>query len=133
MPLSVLYFTFTVPAEGATISGASGRVTITENNIVISDDSRMKTGVNSKLDKTGVYFNVIVSSNPTDVQFRLQVESSTTEKISVQVSDAAGRVIERIESRYSEAIYLGNRYRPGIYFAQITQGNNKKIVKLIKL
>jgi hypothetical protein len=120
--------------QGATISDGDGRVTITENNIVLSDGSRMKPEVNGDLDKTGAYFSVLVSSNPTNTQFRLQVESSATEKIMVQISDAQGRVIERIENKLSsQAIYLGNRYSPGIYFARIIQGGNSKTVKLVKL
>ena len=94
----------------------------------------MKTGSATELDKPGSYFKVNVASNPATVQFRLQVESSTKEKILIQISDEQGRVIERIESKMSsQSIYLGNRYRPGIYFAQIIQGNNKKTVKLVKL
>jgi hypothetical protein len=121
-------------ASGATISDATGRVTITENSIVISDAARMKTGNATELDKPGSYFKVNVASNPANIQFRLQVESSAKEKILIQISDAQGRVIERIESKMSsQSIYLGNRYRPGIYFATITQGNNSKTVKLVKL
>lgn len=119
-------------ASGATISDASGRVTITESGIVIID-ARMKTGIETELDKTGNYFTVNVSSNPTNAQFRLQVESNSKEKISIQISDAQGRVLERIESKQpGQPVYLGTRYRPGVYFAQIIQGANKKTVKLVK-
>jgi hypothetical protein len=77
---------------------------------------------------------VLVSSNPTTAQFRLQVQSTTTEKIMIQITDVQGRVIEKIENKVSlQAIYLGNRYRPGIYFARIIQGSNSKTVKLVKL
>jgi hypothetical protein len=118
--------------QGATISDGIGRVIITENSIVIID-ARMKTATATE-NKTSNYFNVNVSSNPTDVQFRLQVESSATEKIAIQISDAQGRIIERIQGKLpSQAIYLGSRYRPGMYFARITQGSNRKTVKLIKL
>jgi hypothetical protein len=120
-------------AQGATIGDANGRVTITENSIVIIDASR-KAGVNAELDKGGNYFNVNVSNNPTGTQFRLQVESSNKEKLIVQISDVHGRIIERIGGKLPlQAIHFGNHYRPGIYFAQIIQGGNRKTVKLIKL
>jgi hypothetical protein len=121
-------------ATGATISDAIGKVTITENSIVLSGASRMKTELSNEVDKTASYFNVLVSSNPTTGQFKLQVQSTATEKIMIQITDVQGRVIEKIEGKVSsQAIYLGNGYRPGIYFARIIQGSNSKSVKLVKL
>ena len=121
-------------ATGATISDAIGEVTIVETGLIVSDAARMKRSSETELDKKDNYFDVIVSSNPTNAQFRLLVETSTQEKITIQISDAQGRVVEQIQGKLSkQAIYLGNRYGSGIYFAQIIQGNNRKTVKLIKL
>lgn len=120
-------------AQGATIADAIGRVTITENSIVVID-AGMKGRGDTEAEKRDNYFNVNVSSNPTRTQFRLQVESSDKEKLIVQISDVHGRIIERIGGKLPlQAIHFGNHYRPGIYFAQIIQGGNRKTVKLIKL
>lgn len=44
---------------------------------------------------------------------------------------------EYIEKQYQwifeETLQIGNRYRPGVYFVEVTQGKNKKKLKLIKL
>ena len=82
-------------AQGATIADANGRITITENSIVIVD-SRSKAEVSTELDKSGNYFNVNVSNNPTGSQFRIQVASSNNEKLIIQINDVQGRIIERI-------------------------------------
>ena len=120
-------------AQGATIADAIGRITITENNIVIVD-SRNKAEASAELDKRGDYFNVNVSNNPTSSQFRMQVESSNNEKLIIQINDVQGRIIERIEGKLPlQTIHFGKHYHPGIYFAQIIQGGNRKTVKLIKL
>ncbi|HMJ46633.1 MAG TPA: T9SS type A sorting domain-containing protein, partial [Ferruginibacter sp.] len=72
--------------------------------------------------------------NPSQSAFTLIVAGSNNEKIIVKITDQAGRVIEtRNNVVANQAIGLGNGYKPGIYIAEIRQGNTVKQLKLVKL
>ena len=54
--------------------------------------------------------------------------------MSIRVVDVLGKVVEVRNNIFAgETLQIGNNYRPGIYFVEVTQGNNKKQLKLIKL
>ena len=78
-------------------------------------------------------FTVKVAPNPTSYYFTLQFKSVSLEKMKMTVTDLAGRVIEqRPDVPANSTQQLGGRYHPGIYFAQIIQGNQKMVLRLIK-
>ncbi len=79
-------------------------------------------------------FNVKVFGNPTQTSFKLQLQSSDmNEKITVKVVDVTGRIIQVNDNLYSGAVIeLGGNYGQGTYFAEVTQGYQRKVVKLVK-
>jgi hypothetical protein len=77
--------------------------------------------------------NVSVSPNPTSYYFNLRLKSTSNEKVKITVVDIAGRVIEqRTYVPANSTLQLGNRYHPGIYIAEILQGKEKVVLRLIK-
>ncbi len=77
---------------------------------------------------------VQVLPNPSTSVFTLLVSSQRTERIVVRVLDVQGRVLEQqISNAQSQSIKVGEGFRPGIYFAEIIQGNERKLIKLLKL
>ena len=79
-------------------------------------------------------FKVIVAPNPTTTEFKIRVESSSNELISIRVVDAAGRVRAIITGVHkNQLVTIGQNYIGGNYFAEVIQGANRKTVKLIKL
>ena len=80
-------------------------------------------------------FNVEALPNPSNSHFILKVESENIkEAINVRIVDFLGRVIEIKTNVFAgQTLQVGNYYRPGIYFVEVTQGMNKKQLKLIKL
>jgi hypothetical protein len=77
---------------------------------------------------------VTVAPNPSVNEFRLQVISQSNAPITIQISDAYGRVKATITGvQNNQVVTLGGDYRPGTYFAQVTQDVNHKTVQLIKL
>jgi Secretion system C-terminal sorting domain len=77
--------------------------------------------------------NVSVSPNPTSYYFNLRLKSTSNKKVKITVVDIAGRVIEqRIDVPANSTLQLGNRYHPGIYIAEILQGKEKVVLRLIK-
>ena len=80
-------------------------------------------------------FDVTVMPNPSHNSFKLRVQSSNKfEKLSLRIMDITGRVIE-LKSNVSvdETIQLGEQYKAGTYMVEVNQGNNIKVLKLVKL
>ena len=68
------------------------------------------------------YFNIIINAN------------ATKEKIVLKVFDQYGRLIEvRNNIINRSSVRIGDRYRPGTYFAKIVKGKESKVLKLVKL
>jgi hypothetical protein len=56
------------------------------------------------------------------------------ERFTVKVVDVNGRLIEVQQNLYTgQVIELGAKYTQGTYFAEVMQGTNRKVVKLIKI
>ena len=75
---------------------------------------------------------VSVSPNPATRYFTLQIKSSSDNVISINVVDAMGRLMEAKQNNGNTNIRFGQEYKPGIYYAEVIQGAEKKIVKLVK-
>jgi hypothetical protein len=77
--------------------------------------------------------NVKVFPNPAPDLFTFDVKSSSNEKIKVVIADVSGRAIEQRTDILPNSIFqLGDWYHPGVYIAQIIQGNEKVTVKIVK-
>jgi hypothetical protein len=119
-------------SQGATISDDNGRVIITEG--LLTKTSQTKKG-NAEIEasRNKVPFDVRVSGNPTNTQFKLEVESGKEESIAILVTDVQGKIIQKLQAHHPfQPIYLGANYKTGVYFAQVIQGNERRTVKLIK-
>jgi hypothetical protein len=77
---------------------------------------------------------VQVLPNPSAVAFTLLIKAEQTEAINLRVLDIHGRVIEqRSNISPAQRLTIGEGFRPGIYFAEITQGTERQVIKLLKL
>ena len=73
-----------------------------------------------------------VYPNPSTGNFTINIKGNTTkERITMQVIDMYGRIIET--GNANSLIRFGDRYNPGTYFVRIIQGMKHKEIKLIKL
>lgn len=114
----------------------------TNSTIVIS-------GTNSSLTKTNATqtaemetnnvevskgLDVIAFPNPSASNFTIKVTgNSKADKITMQVVDMYGRVIETRNVFANSIVRFGDRYNPGTYFLRIMRGKEHKELKLIKL
>jgi hypothetical protein len=73
--------------------------------------------------------------NPSANVFNIRIESDNTAgPVRMRVFDISGRVIESFEKVNSgTVITLGEKYRNGTYIVEVTQGNQVKNIKVIKL
>jgi pectin methylesterase-like acyl-CoA thioesterase len=78
-------------------------------------------------------FVATVAPNPSSDNFTLRFRSSSSEVISIRVLDVYGRLMEsRTGISVDKAISIGTNYLPGIYFAEVLQGNERQVLKLVK-
>ncbi len=80
---------------------------------------------------------VTVMPNPSSTNFRLNIQGNGSAPVNVRITDVTGRVFETQNKQVFKltniTVTLGDNYKPGTYFAEVTQGTNRRIVTLIKL
>jgi hypothetical protein len=114
-------------AINATIADGSGRVTIMDGSVTATAKA------SGTLQPETNYFNIKVN-NPTHNYFMLNVESNNNTPLNIKITDVNGRLIEILSNESpGKNFMIGSKYFPGTYFAEITQGPNRSITKLIKL
>jgi hypothetical protein len=114
-------------AKKATISDNTGVVTILDGSgNSLSANKKDITGLNQKL-------TVRALPNPSATYFTLVTQGNINLPISILVYDISGRIIETkygLPANYS--ISIGHSYKPGLYYVEIIQGNQKQTLKLVK-
>lgn len=79
-------------------------------------------------------FAVKVSPNPSRSTFRIETKTSSDANVLIRIIDQTGRVINTYNNPYAkQPVMVGENLLPGVYFAQVKQGQNVQTVKLIKL
>ncbi|MEP6553428.1 MAG: MBG domain-containing protein [Ferruginibacter sp.] len=64
--------------------------------------------------------------------FTLQIESSNKANIQLKVVDLTGRPVELMKVVKDQTLRIGQNYRPGMYLLQVQQGNEIRVIKLVK-
>ena len=79
-------------------------------------------------------FRVNVYPNPSAYDFSIQVISKSNEPVTVRILDLNGKV-RSVDTRLSKSniITVGGQLVGGTYMAEVIQGNNRKVFKLVKL
>ncbi|MDO6430725.1 lamin tail domain-containing protein [Flavitalea sp. BT771] len=125
--------TYAVPIPGSVLSPYTDSVIVTSSQS-FTDAMRMSAGGwQSDVDTTGG-LSVKVGPNPTHGAFTLMTRSSNSAALIIRVTDISGRVVEtRTGVAPNGTIQLGADFHPGVYFAEIVQGNSKIRIRLLKL
>jgi len=77
---------------------------------------------------------VTATPNPSQYYFTLHTQSNNNQPLQLRMVDAAGRVVEaQTGVTPNGSINIGHNYRPGVYFAELLQGNKKVTLKLLKI
>jgi uncharacterized delta-60 repeat protein len=108
------------------ISGAGAGMT--------KSNTTQKTEMEAIEAKSPAGLEVVAFPNPSATDFTITVRTnSVKEKITMQVVDMYGRVIETKNVSANSMVRFGDRYHAGTYFVRILQGKQHKEIKLIKL
>ena len=85
--------------------------------------------------KVSINNNLFIQAypNPSAIEFNLVLTGYSKETIVIIVTDIMGRKVYQAEANNSKQQYrFGNDLKPGIYIVQVTQGNQKQSIKIIK-
>jgi hypothetical protein len=75
-----------------------------------------------------------VYPNPSNNAFNFRLSTNNRELVQIQIFDLSGRLIRAYNSfPPDEIITIGEDLKPGMYVAVVTQGNERKMVKLSKV
>ena len=120
-----------LPAQAV---GENSTIVISGNNSTLAaPNTNQKVENEPLITETITKLSAIAYPNPSKNNFSITVQSGTHEKIMMEVTDVYGRVIETLNVASNTIVKFGNHYRPGTYFVRITQANQNKQIKLIKL
>jgi hypothetical protein len=109
-----------------------------DNNCATSDEAaenfaKTKETIGQPV-QPGSNLKVTASPNPTTDQFMLRIESSSEAPVSVRIMDVSGKTLSlRSNLSSNSTVRTGSELINGVYFAEVMQGNEKRVIKLIKL
>jgi uncharacterized delta-60 repeat protein len=105
---------------------------LTENFAATSTEAVTRTAFKKEISEVGT-LQVTALPNPAPQSFSLQLKSSSTQPAQLRIFDAAGRIVEVKQNIASNTpLSVGAAYKSGVYYAEIIQGNTRKLVKLVK-
>lgn len=108
-----------------------------DNNCSTPDEgaetfTRMSADARSK-EKVAV-LKVTASPNPTTDHFVLKIESTDDAPITLRIMDLTGKTLSMKQQITPNSTFrTGSELLHGVYFAEVMQGNEKQVIKLIKL
>ncbi len=84
--------------------------------------------------KTDNGLSVEAVPNPARQTINLRVNSTSKQPVSLRIFNATGSVVAASQNITGRAqVSLGANLKPGTYFAEVSQGNNRKIIQVVKL
>ena len=78
-------------------------------------------------------FKIDIIPNPSSNYFNLVINTKDLSPVSIRIMDVLGRVVEvKNNMAVSEKYTFGNVLKPGVYLAEIIQGKNRTVIRLVK-
>jgi hypothetical protein len=122
---------FQAPMPGSVLSPYTDSTTQTNQSFTQTMRIQTASTQNNNCDTLG--FSLKVGPNPSHGAFTLVTHSTSTEMITIRITDISGRIVEtRTQVVPNSTIQVGGSLLPGIYFAEVTQGDSKERIKLLK-
>ncbi|MEW5675624.1 T9SS type A sorting domain-containing protein [Flavobacterium enshiense] len=122
----ICQYSFESRINGVTVANSS-----TSINMVPNCSTALVSNTGSVNAKS--VMSVVLAPNPSTNDFELQVESSSSEEIIVKIAGVNGSFIREIKSTSKENIRFGEELSRGMYFIEVIQGEQRKVVRALKL
>ncbi len=121
---NVIWNNFSCSAPAPTVA-----VTSTASSALITAETVKQPATNEV-----TQLQVIVMPNPSATIFTLKLQSKNNAPIQLRITDATGRAVEsRANLGANSTVQVGGNFVSGTYYAEFTQGNQRKVVQLIKV
>jgi len=159
MPLNATSVQWTIPAGGTIVSGqGTTSITVSYTGGIINGEVKARSinncsvssyrSVSVKLTacpapgfatnkNTGALtsdnFGVTVYPNPTHTSFNLRVIGADSKELKVRVMDVQGRMIKSLIVLPHTTMNIGNDLKAGVYMLETRQGEEVKMVRVVKL
>jgi hypothetical protein len=126
--------TLTVTDQAGNSSSCTALVTVMSEPVTVSSAPNAAPLVQPEEKVIVEELTVQVSPNPASVSFKFLVYSKSDSPVTIRITDAAGRIVDGIKGlTIGMPVTLGSKLVSGSYVAEVIQGKERKIVKLIKL
>jgi hypothetical protein len=79
------------------------------------------------------WMKVSVTPMPTESFFTLRVSSTSKEDVKIKIYDVVGRQIEQFSGTVDQSFRFGAMYMQGTYIVEVHQGNNVKVLQIVKI
>ncbi|MBC7947360.1 MAG: DUF4082 domain-containing protein [Chitinophagaceae bacterium] len=76
---------------------------------------------------------VIVMPNPSSTYFTLVITSKETAPVSIKIVNVFGQTAEKYDRSGVGTLNVGHTLAAGTYFAEVTQGDQRKVLKIVKI
>jgi hypothetical protein len=120
-----------VTSSSLTCSTVATRSSNESNNNVSMINRRLPDLSIEKIDDGKL--NALAMPNPSSNYFNLIIRGSNESPVTVRIIDVFGQVVERHERIASNTILrVGHSWSSGSYFAEVTQGNQRKVLRIVK-
>ena len=80
------------------------------------------------------FFEVKSFPNPFKNAFKLEINTSSEERVAIKVYDLLGRTVDSLEGTLADiaALEIGSNYPSGVYNVVISQDENVKTLRIVK-
>lgn len=75
---------------------------------------------------------VKILPNPSTNFFVLNIQSASTKQVQVIVRNVSGQLVKQYKTTPGQSLVIGNEWKAGVYFAEIRQERESKVIKLVK-
>ncbi len=123
-------YTITITSIDAAGNSSSQKTKVVVPHNMNGTNSKSYVTVNENYPEQLLDFKVI--PNPSSQYFNIQVTSVSNEKIELNLFDISGRLISTLNAVNNQTLRFGDKLRPGVYMVEIRQGEQRKIVKVVK-
>ena len=121
----------TAGIQTVTVTVAAG--TMVKKNVTVNGLS-LAGAVTVEISDENKSLTVIAAPNPSRTYFTLKLTGNANQPVELRIADAFGRVVDtRSKLAANSTVQIGGNYLPGIYFAELIQGKEHKVVQLLKV
>jgi hypothetical protein len=109
------------------------RITMDTKLVVVSNETTTESvSTERNENQMDVDLKVSVFPNPSSANFELAIDTTNEETFSVKVFDQNGRIVNQLTSVPQDTVSFGDEWSSGLYFIEVIQGNQRKVVKAQK-